>query len=464
MSIASVDRVNKAAADLGIPLPMDLKQQIEQAMPFVGGLDTAKPLGLAFIVGEGFKQQEYVAFVLPPQAGKATIADLQAKGATPEAEAGVLSIQQQLAFKRTANYLFVYPGNAARLKLVNDNIFSRDYQTPGTLISIRTSATQLRTQMPDLYKEFLTSILENSRQNRPQATAPGQALGQQIGEKGIRNWLEKADQYHLSLGLDAKNVRLTMRFLPSFLQGKREFAKPVFPAGAIATGHLVYPDAATAGWMVDLMKMMSVEDMSWDKLKLSPEQIKQARQAMESLAAVVVGDAQSFCVQSTGSGSEPTITLVNQYARQVDVLGEIKKHVTAMNTLDGTQTMQIEDWKGADGTPGIRLQEKGKKQHAIITQQGNLVVVTFTAETLTVQPKITLSPTEKISDFFTANVDVAAAATLAGMPEPMLQQLAGKSVNIRMVNDSAGGMTLDATLPVELIKLGISTAQQVMPR
>jgi hypothetical protein len=136
VSVASLSRLAREAADLGITLPPQLTVEgIERQFPFIGpgGLDPDRPVGLFFFAGPGTRSgpDAGIAFVLPVKQDVATLKSFVELGGKPLGNGSGAVEWNGTTFRRTATCL----------------IFSR---TPDAAIDVRDA------DLLDLYRPPLS--------------------------------------------------------------------------------------------------------------------------------------------------------------------------------------------------------------------------------------------------------------------------------------------------------------------
>jgi hypothetical protein len=267
-----------------------------------------------------------------------------------------------------------------------------------------------------------------------------------------------------------EHLRLASTISPTPMKGSRTFAKPAFPATAIVTGHLAYPDADSTQWLTRLVKTAMAEEKDE---KVTPEQ----SQAIEAVSSAAIGDAQSFAVEM--NNGKPQVTVVNQYERDVNLPDVLRKNLPVLQTMDKEkkEELTIADADGPDGSKGIRVTnagKDGKPTTVTVLQKGKVAVVRISEEELPPAP-LTLSPTEKISELMALEVHLGAAlqaaanspkSPLAGMPEEkrkeMMTRLNGKDIRVALSNTGTGAMAMNLDVPVELLKMGAEWMTMMM--
>ena len=475
-SIASTDRYKDVVTALKLPLPPDLPGLIEGQFTFVGagGIDSTKPCGIVFLAADELPQSKLAYFVLPVTKGAATIEKLSLVGAAPvEGQPDMAQIGDALCFRRTANYLVLYPGEPAIIQGLGNDVFTKDYSAKDTVLYTSVDLAALRSRAPKGYKDFIDNARKNAGGNAPDNLTTADARGRQIGEDMVFSLLEKIDTMSVAVMLNDATLHVTST-LSSFPKlARREFAKPILPEGALLTVHMVYPTAESAGWLHGFVKMIFDTDIPLGGAHLTDDQKAQTRTIVEDMSTVLVADSQSMAVESRDGYT--VVTVVNQYTGDVDLPAAIKKGIGKLEDLAEAagqpRDLAVDDLKSGGG---IRIRDlhpgKDGPGAIFVTQKGKTAVITYSTNDLDGPSTVTLSPTEKISDLLSAKADLG--ATLAAidrspmsdeLPIPpeqrktLIEALKGKKASLSIAANAAGEIVINLDAPAELLKIATQT-------
>ena len=465
VSVASTDQVKQLVTDLKLPVPGDIAGLLEKQFSFIGsgGIDPSKPIGLMFLAGDDLTQSQMVLFAMPVNKTFATLNSLADIGAIPVPnEPDMVHINTQLAFRRTANYLFMYPGEAPALKAMDNDVFAKDYKSKETLFYGTVDLALARASAPAGYKSFLQSI---KSKDTPGTAA--QRRGQELGADMVINFVNKVDKISLDLSLNEQTLKVSTAIAPTPIKGQRTFPKPIFPAGALLTGHIAFPDTQSANWLADIYKLSQQAEPA---RTLTPDQLEQERKLTGSVASALGASATSFDVAS--HDGHWVVTVVNQYSDDTNLPAELKKDITAIAKIetDAGQKMDatFEDFTAPNGATGVRLKlvDHADAPAILITQLGKIATITVSEQELAAPPAIALSPTEKISDLCQLDAQLGPilkiidqspmAAQLpltADQRKSLIEKLATAAISLRAINTPDGAMTIDFKIPTEVLKV-----------
>ncbi len=487
-SIASLDALTKFTGDLGIPMPMDYKTQMETA-PFLsaGAVATDKPIGMVMIAGDPHKfmpMEDSMAIIVPVNAGKSTPEALAAAGAAAvpgQKDTFTLGAPggfENFVVHRTANFLVVKEMSSPfGLPAVADDVFASDYKDAANLGVISLNVDAMRKAAPDAYKEVAGDI----------ASLPQMITGLMMGgmggppagnpdDKMILGAMDKINKITLALAQDDVNLHLRYFLSPSPLTAKpREMPRPAFPAGTFFQLHVVYPDATSAGFVEQQLAALPDDDFAAGMPPVYHERMKAL--ALKAAALNTKSDAIS-----AGFGlrdGHPVFYVVDQLSADVDAGKELKdilQEAAGLATEGAGQKMNLEATNYAAGAQQV--------QHIVLSPDGG-PAVKIAIDTLQAGKTVYIAISDNVDGKYVADLPAAgmkgtssvlcagaldlgeafkAASETGGMPglspdqlQKLKQAFTGQGVTWTVQSAEAGYLFADLQVPKAALKKLIST-------
>ncbi|HVT82327.1 MAG TPA: hypothetical protein VHM90_16915 [Phycisphaerae bacterium] len=489
-SVSSVDNVNKLIAELGIPFPMDIKSQLESA-PFLapGSLATDRPMGMVIVAGDPHKItpfQDSMAIVVPVNAGKSTPEALTAAGATPiQDQKDTFSMggaPESFFLHRTAGNLIVKQmATSWGLSAIPDDVFTADYKDPSNFAVLSLNFEAMRKAAPEAYKSVAEDIA-----SFPQMIAgmigggPAPAAGD---SKPVLAVMDKINRITAAIAQDDANLHLRYFHSPSPLTAKsREMPRPAFPAGTFFQMHVVYPDAASAGFVEHQLAALPDDAFAAGMPPVYHERMK----ALVLKAAALNTKSDAISAGFALRDGHPVFYLVDQLSEQVDAgkeLRDIFQEATGLATEGAGVKINLDATTydaGANKVQHLVLAPDIAAAAAAGTPLPAVATVKITVDTVQVGKTFYMAISDNADGKYVADLPAAgmkgssnvlcagvldlgegfkAASDTGGMPgmtpdelQKLKQAFAGQAITWTVQSADAGYLVADLQIPKVAIK------------
>jgi hypothetical protein len=327
-----------------------------------------------------------VVFVLPVNAGAASLQPFVNAGAKPvEGHADTVSLNGT-AFRRTANTFIFSPTEEAVVGVKDKelpNIYKKQpaagAELPAQPIArIVFDEKALRTVASKAFESALAEIRKSSGKPKDDS----ERLGQDLALQFIKN----IDRVELALGRATNNLELKLAIAPAQVPAAGTFDKPGMPAEVITRVDISAPPRKILAFSDESLRRF-VRTIPIDPAgnRPNPQQQRQLIAFLNATADVLLdGDAASIGVATRADGA--TIYMVQQHPKP-DLPGRLKavvdqyKRTSEMMDSPGEQdSLNMETYAGPGGSQVTRIRMNDALKHTTFyvdaLQQGDRVFLT----------------------------------------------------------------------------------------
>lgn len=414
-SVASIDKVRQLAIDAGLgEIPFLSADFIEQKLPFIGpgGLDAARPIGVAFYAGPNVTPEQGAVIVLPVKQGKATLEPFVQQGAQPVAGQPDTVTAQGATFRRTPDY-FVFGTVTDPVKAIDVKSISTPHGKPDSLVSISVDLASMRTAMPDRFTAFVDQIDQQAKQQNGEAG--------EFGAQLVTMPLRTLDKAAISLDRPAGGLRMALAFSPVKLNNAApaRAARPGFPQGVVARADIAYPPKQLQAQADAIVTQLFTGDQREFK-NLTPAQRKQAAAFLSHFAGIFLsGDSVSLAVGP--HEGKPVVYVAMARADAQNLGAQIKQVVTesegVAKMMNEPAILKLEEYPAdADKVWRLHLFNNGNQMATIdILARGNMAYATIGGDdTKLVSSLPALKAEGNMSGLASGWIDLEAILKIAG--------------------------------------------------
>jgi len=435
--------------------------------------------------------QDSMAIVVPVNAGKSTPEALAAAGATPiTGQKDTFSLggaPESFTLRRTGGNLVVKEmATPWGISSIPDDVFASDYKDATNFAVLSLNFEAMRKSAPDAYKEIASDIA-----NFPAMVAGlfggGPGAGPANGDpKQILAAMDNISRITAAIAQDDTNLHLRYFHSPSPVTAKsREMPRPAFPAGTFFQMHVVYPDAASAGFVEHQLAALPEDAFAAGMPPVYHERMKNLAIKAASLNSKSDAISAGFALRD----GHPVFYVVDQLSGDVDAGKELKE---ILQEGAGLST----EGAGAKINVDASTYKAGDKsvQHIVLSPDGAPVKITI--DTMQVGKTFYAAISDSADGKFVADLPAAgmkgsssvlcagvldlgegfkAASETGGMPglspdelQKLKQAFTGQAITWTVQSAEAGYLFADLQVPKAAIKKMISAlsgpaAQEATP-
>lgn len=366
-SVASLDSLAKAAADIGVELPPFLTPAgIETSFAFLGAgsINPQRPIGVVYFMAPTFEVSKGngIVFVLPVKDGTAPLDPLRQGGGKPVDGRNDVVALNGAAFRRTQRTM-MFATDPSTVLLSKESDLTGLYPDP-ELPPPAGPQTLARVSF-DL-EAFLRgsgkSLEDIIKANVDNAAAPADPVGRaqyEMGQKLAIGWIQSVHRAGLTLSRNGPQFGLQVSVAPVTVTPAAKFNRAGMPADVLARMDLAFCPIKSMTWLDGLVENFGKTLAQDKRLNLGPAEQRASVRFLHSVAELLFGgDGESIGVAM--ANGKPVVYVVEKRTQPVDAAARLKQLAAEFAGATGPKnpsSIDVQQYTDARGNRVTRLRE-----------------------------------------------------------------------------------------------------------